>query len=129
MKSLLSIAIVAVFTMANASPSQAQGVQFQVSQRGLNYGNPSHSNRGSYSSYHNRLNRYWNNNNYGYGNQNWNRGGNNYGNYDYYGRNRGRVQDYRNYYRSNPSSGYNRWYNSGSGFSIGNGRAGFYYSF
>ncbi len=118
MKFLLTLAAAGMFSLVSAPDVMAQGVQFRGGSRGLSYGTPYRYN----NSYGNRLNRYNNFGNRNYGNRGW-------GNHDYYGGNYGRRNNYQNYYRTYPYSGYNRWYNSRPGISIGNGRTGFYYSF
>lgn len=130
MKYLLSSMLVAALAVAGSfEAAAAPQIRFNTG-RSYSYGTPYRHNYGNYDRYdayrdgfHRRLNRY--RNQYGY-NNNWR----NYNDYDFYDRNYGQYRDYRNYYRNNPYSGYNNnYYYSRPGFSIGDGRAGFYFSF
>ena len=136
MKYLLTLAIAAAYGLVSPSSAVAQNVGIQTGQQGFRIANPNQfSNYGS-DSYGRRLNRYqsnfgYNNNGYrndGYG-QYGNSGQHGYRNYDYYGGNYGRVQDYRDHYRSNPYRGYNNGYYYRPGFSIGGGSSRVFFGF
>jgi hypothetical protein len=130
MKYLLMIAIVAACSLG--SSAGAQELQIQTGGQEYRFATPSTFTNYHTDSYGRRLNRYQRN--YGYNNyrnrSNWSRQyGNGYRNYDYYGRNYGRVRDYRGVYQTYPNRGYYNGYYMRPGFTIGGGSSRVFFGF
>ena len=135
MKHIFTIAVIAASSLPCIPAADPQDSRIETDADVLQIADRNQFTNYVQNTYGRRLNRYQNN--YGYNNyshrNNWyrqygNSGQYGYRNHDYYGRNYGRVHDYRNYYRSTPNRGYNGYY-SRPGFSIGGGSSRLYFGF